>query len=697
MKNRGSYNLYTIYDFPYEKIRSMDFYKPSKNNKNRRRYCTCVCAFDIETTRIVEIEQSILCTWQVCIEDCAVYGRSWEEYKHFLYYLTEGLPDDFYFIFFVHNLGYEFYFLSGVFPFNYEDVFFIKSREVLLARTGNIEYRCSYQLTQMKLELFTDWMDVENKKAKEYDYEKFRMPWDILSKKEETYILNDVVGLVQSLKKFMYINEDTLQTLPLTNTGFVRRDFRKAMRNFSRRWLIDMQPSVEIYNMLREAFRGGEVHANRYYTGYILENVQSIDRVSSYIEAMVNESFPMGKWMFEKKNCNIEFVLQMCRDQKRCILARVAMENVRLKNPENSCPYLTKAKCRKVYVKDEKNATIEKKDYMYDNGRILFADYLEVTITEIDLEIILDMYDFDSLIFLDVAHAPSRKLPKELIQVVMDYFALKTELKGIKGEDSYLYDLKKRRLNSTYGDCVQDPCKPQIRFFDGKEIIEEKTIEEMIEENKKLPYKSYAWGVWISAYARREFHKAVKMAQNAIDPLTGDRFDGFVYGDTDGIKYIGEIPEMEIYNQRQMIKSFRNGAYAVNREGKIYYMGVYDYENTYEEFKTLGAKKYCYVLDGDLHSTISGLSKEKAVVEMKNNIDEFYVGKVFHEAAGLEAVYNDCDYGEYEIDGYTLNITRNVVLRPTKYEIGISAEYERLLKNPDVYIAITDEKIYRLY
>lgn len=685
----SSYTLYDLGNFPYDRFRRYPFSTASKRKDERRRYCPVVCAFDIETTRLPEIEQSIMYTWQVCIDNAAVYGRTWQEYKDFINLLTDGLPEDHYFIFFVHNLSYEFQFLAGIFPFGPEDVFYVQSRKVLRCSTGHIEYRCSYLQTNMSLDAFTHRMGVEMAKVHGFDYSKIRFPWTPLNDDEVRYILADVVGLVQAMYKRMELTHDDLTTLPFTSTGYVRRDLRKSMGSFNKQWLMDIQPNEHIFTMLREAFRGGNTHANRYYVGQVLENVHSIDRSSSYPDCQCNDYFPMGKWIEERKDCDIDYVLKLCKTQKRCILARVAFTGLHLIDPRNGCPYLSRDKCRAIYVHD-----LQRRDYMYDNGRILYADYLETTITEIDLKIILDQYTFDDIRFLDIAHCTARPLPREWVAMNIEYYKRKTELKDIEGQELY-YMMAKALLNAIYGDTVQDPAKQQIKFIDGEEVPEEKPLSDLLQESRRNIYKTYAWGVWTTAHARYRLHEMIVKAQHAVDPETGEVFDGFVYTDTDSVKYLGIIPDVEQYNQVRKKASIRSGAYATDKHGVTHYMGVYEDEGTYDLFKTLGAKKYCYVVGGKLHSTIAGVSKKLGPVEMNNDINNFHTGFVFHDAAGLESVYNDKDYGPYEIDGHQINITRNVVLRPSRYEIGLAGDYWRILHNPLIYEAVFDESIYK--
>ena len=56
---------------------------------------------------------------------------------------------------------------------------------------------------------------------------------------------------------------DNLAMMPMTSTGFVRRDFRAAMnRNRrNREMFLNTRLTPELYQMLKKAFRGGDTHA----------------------------------------------------------------------------------------------------------------------------------------------------------------------------------------------------------------------------------------------------------------------------------------------------------------------------------------------------------------------------------------------------------------------------------------------------
>ena len=186
----------------------------------------------------------------------------------------------------------------------------------------------------------------------------------------------------------------------------------------------------------------------------------------------------------------------------------------------------------------------------------------------------------------------------------------------------------------------------------------------------------YQWGVWVTAWARLRLKEGIN--------IVGDRY---VYSDTDSVKYIkvrgDNIDELfDRYNSERKEQSISNSAYATDRYGVKHYMGVYEYEDTYTEFSTIGAKKYVYrTKDGKLHATIAGVNKKLAPDELEEHggIEAFKIGFTFLRSGGTESVYNDVPYGDFTVENHVLKITQNVVIRPSTYTIGITDEYRRIL------------------
>lgn len=417
---------------------------PRRSGENGKMvYADCVCCFDIETTRIEEREQSIMYIWQFALEETVVYGRTWDDFKMFLRRVKEKLGD-MHLMVFVHNLSYEFQFLSGIYHFNDYEVFCTDSRKVLKCNMFKcFEFRCSYKLTNLSLDAMARRYNKKYLKesGSEYDYSKRRFPDTPLSEQELRYCEHDVLAVVESIHAILKLNDDSLYTLPLTSTGFVRRNVKQSMRDYYFQ-MRDEMPPYRCYQLLKSAFRGGNTHANRYYAGDIVGPVTSVDISSSYPSQQCNKLFPCGKWK-ERHDLSIA-QLDKRLELGAAAIMRVYLYDVSLKDPYSPVPYIPIAKCMQIRYPDD-----YRKGLCYDNGRILQADFLEMCITDIDYHIITKMYNC-RIEIQELYTAWYDALPLPIREQNIEYFRKKTELKGVVGEELY-YFKNKELLNSIYG------------------------------------------------------------------------------------------------------------------------------------------------------------------------------------------------------------------------------------------------------
>lgn len=120
------------------------------------------------------------------------------------------------------------------------------------------------------------------------------------------------------------------------------------------------------------------------------------------------------------------------------VVGTYQFKNIRLKNHREPIPYISLSRCQAV-------------DFRLDNGRILEAEYIEISLTEIDLQIILDQYSFDFMGVMSMMVAQKDLLPEPYRMVIQDYYNKKTALKGDDSEDGkYIYMKSKNMLNSVY-------------------------------------------------------------------------------------------------------------------------------------------------------------------------------------------------------------------------------------------------------
>lgn len=651
--------------------------KAERNFKGRRKwdkiiFRKCICAFDIETTYEKEIEQSFMYIWQFAMMDLETeiiyycYDRNWDSFVE----LINGINDEYASVLvFVHNLSYEFQFFRHWLEIT--DVFALKSRKILSCKSNNVVFRCSYLQTNKSLEKFTSDMKVTHSKldGKQFDYSKKRFPWTEINNYELAYSVNDVIGLVEAMKKRMDNDDDTLYRLPLTSTGYVRRKAKQAMKSFNYKQLHEMFFDETVYILLRNEFRGGDTHANRYHSNKILKNVDSWDRASSYPDVMLNCEFPMSNFA-PRMIDNINELLKLCEKRHLCFIGKFVLTNVCQKDVYYGAPYISKDKA------------LELSESVCDNGRILSCDRIVLSLTDIDYKIIANEYDLDIEI-ISVYTAKYGYLPDGLRNLVIALFKDKTELKGIE-EKEVDYMKSKELINSLYGMCAQNPIRPEIVYNDGENPFSVEPVQDLheaMEKHNKKAFLSYAWGCWVTCWARYY----LKLMINIVG-------DDFVYCDTDSVKFIiGDnyntiLNKIEKLNNEIRERSIKNKGYATDSFSKTHYLGVYEQEKKYKKFKTLGAKKYAYEYeDGKFGITIAGVPKKEGAKELKT-LENFKIGFVFSNCGKLESRYNDLDYGVYNPDGKTghdIDIRSNIVLRPTTYEIGITDEYSRVLMDAE--------------
>ena len=700
--------IYNWKSFPDDVITMCTPLPRPKGNRggNKRTYLDAVAAFDIETTTVKD-QFAVMYIWQLQIGlSCTIIGRSWKEYLNCLKRIRQLLPKDVWLVIYVHNLAFEFQFLRGIYRFKAGEIFAVDKRKPLrVDMFGCFEYRCSYLHSNMSLDVYLKKMGVQDQKVEGFDYSKARYPWTPLSEEELLYCVNDVRGLVEALLVEMKHDGDDLYSIPATSTGYVRRDVKSAMRKVNWYYIHDQLPDEEVYSLLREAFRGGNTHANRFYAGQILENVQSYDRSSSYPDVQINCEFPISRFRVIGE-CSMRKLQDLMGRRHKACLIRIALWDVRLRDDLWGAPYLAIDKCRRTIGGAE------------DNGRILSADYLETTLTDVDFRILLSEYEFSASKILCCAYARYGRLPQVLKDQIIFYYKSKTELKGINGQEIF-YEKSKNKLNSIYGMSAQNPVKRSSVYVsaevlqhreeenkkrkkEGKpplrdwkkgtwEIDDEHELQELLDKSNKRAFFCYQWGVWTTSHARFRLEQGIRLA--AAGAATGK--SDFVYCDTDSVKYIGEVDWSE-YNAERMADSLASGAWADDPKGKRHYMGVYEADDGYPAtFATRGAKKYAVLHpDGKLEATISGVTKRSKGDQISGGEELAHHGGlsaflqdefVFVKAGGTALVYNDTERFMLKIDGHDIKVRECVTILPDTYTLRDTEDYMDLIKEAKIF------------
>lgn len=616
------------------------------------------------------IKSSIVYVWQCSIDDNVYMGRTLEDFKDFLLKLEEIEP--YYKVVYIHNFSYEFQFLRNVLQFNY--VFAREKRKPILAKWNTYEFRCSYLLTRLSLE---NWGIQKNLKVKklvgDIDYNVLRTPLTNLTKKEIEYCVNDCLvmyyGLLQYKERY-----GAVYKIPYTQTGEVRKVIQEKMLpeiKYRKKCAMLIPSTIQEYKDLISAFYGGYTHANYIHSGIILEDVRSRDISSSYPWVMISEKFPISKFV------KIPYDSRYMHNNRYSYIISFEAWGI---NSKYWNTFLSKSKCLSCV-----------NSYM-DNGRVISADYICISaMTNIDYELFLECYSCEKINILSFKISHNDFLSPVYRKYVIELFSNKTMLKNVVGmEESYM--IQKQFINSLFGMMVTRDITDDITFSDdwNKQLLTEELFNEKIEKqrkNLKKCFNAFQFGVYVTAYARRNLWKGILNLDYDV-----------IYCDTDSIKYINDHDSFfEQYNAdiekkcNEIAKQLSlnpDQLNPVDSKGIAHRIGIFDDETAkehYKKFKTLGAKKYIIEDSKGLHMTVSGV--RKSAISQISSIEEFNEGLVFdidHAKKNL-LHYNDeqptFTYNKGKYDEWTDTNKFGITFQPTTYKLGLSLDYYALLYN----------------
>ena len=629
-------------------------------------------------------KKAIMYIWQFAIEENVIIGRTWNDFLYFCKKLYDFLNlKERYIVVYVHNLSYEFQFICRW--FNWIDIFADSERKPIKATTdSHFIFKCSYRLSGYSLEVLANNLKSHNikKMVGDLDYNLIRNSKTPISKQELKYCENDVLIVTSYIDE--QINEfGNIEKIPLTQTGKVRRYVRKqCFQNKQYQYFIkELTIEKPEYLMLKNAFMGGFTHCNAMHTQKICHNVTSYDFTSSYPTVLISEKYPMSKGKEVYITTETE-LLNLIKNY--CVLVDLQFTNIKTSFMYEQI--ISYSKCRNV------------KNPLINNGRIVQADTLTISCTDVDFLNIRDFYKWDS-VKIGLCYIYKKDyLPKEFIKTILHLYKSKTELKGVDGKEiEYLHS--KELLNSLYGMCVTSIVHDSFNF-DGKEwTSEEGSLEEELRNynTDKNRFLFYQWGVWCTAYARNNLYTGIKECK-----------DDYIYSDTDSIK-IFNADKHKIYFEKynkwivQKLEKCLNyhkipldyiSPKTIKGEAKT--LGVWDFDGFYTDFKTLGAKRYIYRKDNKLSITVCGLSKKSGRDFIENQqkpflffndgmfVDCEHTGKMTHtyidkeienvvtDYLGNQAYYHEKSYIHLEKTDYLLSLSDMYI----KYFMGV----QKLLK-----------------
>lgn len=693
--------MFTIDNHIYKSIDEiLDNQIPFITSNKKIKYANVPCAIDIETSSFYEDgeKRGVMYAFVIGINGKCYIGRTYEELWMSLDRIVDyyQLSDKKRMIFYIHNLSFEFQWFRKW--RNWTKVFATDERVPLYALDDKgIELRCSYQLSGYSLanvgKNLTKYK-VE-KMVGDLDYKLIRHSETPLSDKEMGYILNDGLVVMAYIQEEIENHYNNITLLELTKTGKVRKYARKMClygdkksrhKYYRYRNIMKSLPitSINEYEQLKRAFQGGFTHADSLQVGKVINNVHSFDFTSSYPAVMVMEKYPIEKGELIQIKSKEDFERNM---QLYCCIFDATFENI-----ESTFVYDHPISISKCY-------SLEK--YVSDNGRLVSAEKISITLTEIDFDIIRHFYSWEHLRIKNFRRYRRQYLPRDFVLSILNLYQKKTTLKGV--EDSIVeYNNSKEMLNSCYGMSVTDILRDEIEYdgdnWESVAINQEEEIQKY--NDKKNRFLCYQWGVWVTAYARRNLF-------SAIYELKSD----YIYSDTDSVKFVNLERHQDYFNRyNKMVDNKLKNAMEIQDidielthpktiTGKTKVIGYWDYEECFEKFKTLGAKRYMVKTSKPINygteenpiwinysMTVSGVNKKYAIPYLYDKygdhiMDEFkdgliippqFTGKNIHTYIDDETSGIITDYRGYNLPYYEKS---SIHLEESGYELSLSKEF----------------------
>lgn len=652
----------------------------------RIKYLNLPISFDTESTSFYDTydnKTSITYVWMLGICGLVVMGRTWDEwlyaYDRLVSRFRTGKNRNL--IIYIHNASFDFQFVRKYHSF--VRVFATDNYKPLYATTiEGIQFRCSYRLSGYSLDTLAKNLHHHKiKKLKgDLDYRQLRHTKTPLTDMEIQYCLNDA-KVVNAYIDELIDRLGDITKIPLTKTGFVREycrnecfkayGYRDIMRN--------MTLTAEQFLMCKSAFQGGFTHANSDCIDTVFYDVTSMDIISSYPCALVAEMYPVTTPKEIHIN-NLRHYKEIA--SKYCVVFTVRFYHISPKLWYDF--YISSSKC-KIYG-----------DRDIANGRLVWADCIETTITNVDFEIIESMYQWGKVEFIKAIYFKRDYLPTPFIKALLTLYQQKTELKGEKGKEIE-YAVVKENLNSYYGMTVTSPIRDLINYdcewLDPTTPDTEDAITKYSNNYNRFLY--YPWGIFCTAYARRNVWRAIRECGK-----------DYIYCDTDSVKFLNYSTHVEFfnrYNEKMLEKLKRacdvhgisiNMVVPTNHNGDIKQLGAFEIDGKYKRFKTLGAKRYLYQYEnGEFGVVVAGMNKKTGLEYLLKKYGEDGIWSAFGNGMEIPPEYSgrlihtyidDKREGELtDMYGNTAHYRQlsSVHLEPASYTIGDSLyEYIRFVR-----------------
>lgn len=638
------------------------------HNKTVYEYAADFAVLDTETSHS-DLTHGWIYQWAVKWNGQYIYGRRPSELIQFLQGMQEyyQLNSRRRIIFYVHNLAYDAQYLKlWLQQLGTLKVMATDAHTFLIIDVSGIRFLCSFKLSNMSLDMFSrTYSEKYIKAVGEIDYTITRYQDTRLTASDWFYMFSDIASQYDALTEYLKINGyDRAYKAPYTSTGFVRANCRKAASsalNWHKKFLTSAL-TLEQYQECRQAFMGGITICSWQYEGQTVrvgvDGVQKIghkDFTSSYPARQMLDYFPKGKgfWWGDVTEENKDFVLN-----NYCCVFLLHLQGVKIRAGVTA-PYIPSSKCIGLNPKD--------KSVLKINGKIVAANELWITVTEIDYKWIVKQYTAEEHEILNMLCFNRGKAPDWLQSEVMKYFTLKcTTDKKLK-----LYGWVKSLLNAIYGMTATAICRDEWNYDSG--VIKKGNADFNKQINRFYSsynsFMPYQLGVWTTAHARNALMEMIEAVG----------YDNFLYCDTDSVFYIS-TPEIE-KRLDDMNASIRTRAQAAGAIVGNKVLGLATDEPEIVAFRGLHAK--CYAVEEKekgLQVTIAGIPKESIKwidgkpVKMTNteelgNIENLQDGFVFKHCGGTRTVYIEEEPHTEVINGHSTEVSSAAIIENIEKEL----------------------------
>lgn len=660
--------------------------------KKKVHYVEHLAAFDIETSSYEDegVKKAIVYSYALAIDDTIYRARRADEFFSLLEKIAADmdLSLDRRLVVYVHNEAYEWQFIKHYMQWDSAFAIASERRIARAVSTLGFEFRCSYVLTNKPLEAVGKDVGVQ-KMVGDIDHTKIRNSITPLSDEELGYIDNDVRILIeferQALAQEGGSIEQALRSIPITKTGYVRRRMRKAaLADPSYEQLIsELTLTEETYILARHSFQGGYTHANSTVMGQEMGDTVAVDLASSYPSSMLQFTYPMSTFHPVSHKFTAE-ELDKCIGHIHFFVTFVVYDAV----SRYPFPYISLSKALAI------------SDPFVDNGRVYSAANMTLTMTDVDWQIFRRCYDVESIEIVDVVMAPAEYLPAAITDPIVAMYGNKTALKGVAGQEVN-YRSAKEDINGVYGSISMDPVRTDYEFNaeDGSFTPTLPSIEDALDKynNSRSRYLFYPWAAWVTAYSR---YILLMTMYDLIDAGVT-----VMYCDTDSIYHKPSPKAQSIIDRvngevRERLSTAMHHRWFYATDGEVedalapkdtkgvrHHIGLFEVDGHYDNFKTLGAKRYAVEKDGEFKITVAGLSKKaasyiKEIGGMEAFVDGLTVpaeksGRLTHTYSEETAHNLITDYlgntCEMKQVGY-------IHLEPSPYVLTVSDDYTRFVQ-----------------